>query len=248
MRINFKKEFNWWVAAILFVVVFGISYLSYSLLTPKSSQDNNVPIQTEGTTETKEPGLWLENFETAHPDNECANKIVDQITYLKNEKLSDVYTFDKYKITNIQTTNLADLNVYSNKHANEFRTRIREGMAYDGINFAGHYSLVNVPMTGWGNNYYIIDRETGSAYIFPYKPYSLEFQQNSNLLIMDSKENIWNSLKETSDFSDNCREIYSWLWAPVYYDLKPIYFLWQNNELIQLGPKDVKPAGNAFWN
>mgnify|MGYP001585566262 CR=1 FL=1 len=31
------------------------------------------------------------------------------------------------------------------------------------------------------------------------------------------------------------------------YDLFPQYFLWENNQLIYLGPKETSPLINPFW-
>lgn len=249
MKIDFNKKISWPVAMTSIILLLLFVIILFGCSDKKSNSTDYQNNQYMADNQEESLGLWMKDFEITHPDDECANKVATQITYLKNEKLSDVYTFDKYKITDIQTTNLADLNVYSSKYTNYFRGSIRRNMEPEGVNFAGHYSLVNVGMTGWGNNYFIIDRKTGNAYIFPYKPYSLEFKPDSNLLIMDSKESIWAGLEETSDFSpDSCIRIYNWLGAPIFYDLRPIYFLWQNNKLIQLDPKDIKPTKNIFWN
>lgn len=252
MKIDFKKKISWPVALIsIILTLFVIIVIDVIIVWPtgySNEESNNINYQNNQDTVVKPIetlGVWMKDFETTHPDNECANKVATQITYFKNEKLSNIFVFDKYKITEIQTTNFADLNTNSNKYANEFRTAIRGEMDAVGVNFAGHYSIVSVGMTGyWTWIYYIIDRKNGKAFIFPYgTPMQLDFHQNSNLIIFNPKDTIWSVMEQSSDYTENCEEVD----GPIWPDLRPIYFLWQNDKLIQLGPKDIKPIINPFW-
>jgi hypothetical protein len=88
----------------------------------------------------------------------------------------------------------APLNLRSAKNANTFRTRLREG-AKEGVNFAGHYTLVQ-----WGCgtgclDVGVIDVKTGTVY-FPEElgglgvwfwsdnEEALQFKPNSRLLVL----------------------------------------------------------------
>ena len=102
-------------------------------------------------------------------------------------------------------------------------------------------------MTGWGSNFWIIDRKTGKAYEFPYKTNYLRFKKESNLLIMDPKETILKNLKELHDFHNACVYQYS-VSGQMFTDLRPFYFIWKNNKLQMLaGPPGEKPLSNSFW-
>ncbi|MBU4480681.1 hypothetical protein KKG48_04550 [Patescibacteria group bacterium] len=178
----------------------------------------------------------------AEIEAECIRKVSEQKNYLKNETLGDTETFEKYKVDDILQVAPADLNVSSNKFAREFRTRICEELATQGVNFAGSYSIVSVGMTGWGENYYIVDRRNGNAYIFPYYAAFLDFRKDSNLIIMNPKEAILDAMSKKDDL-ENCY----WLHQQEFTDLRPFYFLWENNQLILIGPHDIQPPPNQFW-
>ena len=192
-------------------------------------------------------GAWLNDFEKSHPDNECASDLLVQIKYLKGEKLAQRFTFDKHMATTIVTREPVDLNINSNKYARVFRTRIRQELEKEGVNFAGHYSIVSIGLTGWGSNDYIINRKTGKAFVFPYKAYSLGFNKDSNLLIVNPKEDLLESIKDSYSYSENCGDVWNWVDGPKFTDLRPLYFLWQNDELKLLGPENVEPTINRFW-
>jgi hypothetical protein len=102
---------------------------------------------------------------------------------------------------------------------------------------------VDVGMTGSGSNYYIIDRKNGNAYLFPYFTDYLEFRKDSNLLIMNPKNEILNIINGAKDESDLC-------WyenQQRFSDLRPFYFLWKDNQFILLGPHNIDPPLNRFW-
>jgi len=173
----------------------------------------------------------------------CTGGIQNQKIYLQNETLADSETFEKYKTTSTLSSAPADLNVNSDKFAKKFRTNINLGLKNEGVNFAGTYTVVNVGMTGSGSNYYIIDRKNGNAYLFPYFTDYLEFRKDSNLLIMNPKNEILNIINGAKDESDLCwyenQQRFSYLW--------PFYFLWKDNQFILLGPHDIDPPLNRFW-
>jgi hypothetical protein len=85
-------------------------------------------------------------------DIACEEPYNSQIEYLKNDKLSETETFEKYSINDIYTGQISELDL-SDEKTNLYRTALRTGVKEQGVNFAGHYSIVNVGMTGWGNNY-----------------------------------------------------------------------------------------------
>lgn len=173
----------------------------------------------------------------------CIEKIKEQKTYLQNETLANTETFEKYKTNHALSSIPADLNINSNKFANKFRTSIRLGLE-DGVNFAGTYTIVDVGMTGNGSNYYIIDRKNGNAYTFPYFTDYLEFKKDSNLLIMNPKKELLGIINGADNESDLC--FYeNQQWFP---DLRPFYFLWENNQLTLIGPQNIELPLNQFWN
>lgn len=174
-------------------------------------------------------------------EEECIQKVKAQKDSLENDILAATETFEKYPITNILQKNLIDLNVKSNKFANEFRTKIRESIKKEGVNFAGSYSLVYISMTGWGRHYFIVERTTGEAYIFPYHAEHLEFKENSNLIIMNPQSTI----EDIINFYDTpgCYFLHQ---HPVV-DIRTFYFLWKNNELSLIGQKEIDPPKSEFW-
>ena len=210
-----------------------------------------VSVSIKGFTNTR-PELALIGDATSQPsqtkivDKECANAVSVQDQYLENEKLSEKFTFEEYKIGNIFTTTPADLDINSNLFAREFRTMLRRGLE-EGVNFAGHYSIVSVGMTGWGDNYWIIDRSNGKAYTFPYIGYGLDFRKDSNLIILDSKSVITQAFEEIKPYGGVCYPHGIGAQGIMYTDLRPFYFLWDNNNLKLLGPTEIKPPINKFW-
>lgn len=175
---------------------------------------------------------------------QCVKDTAAQQEYLAKETFSKTYTFDKYPVPVPRYSGLRGLDPNSSSFAAEFKTKIDQELAKPenkAPNFAGYYSIVSVGMTGWGENYWIIDRRTGEAYEFPYHAQSLEFKQDSSLLIMNSKESIQEILDESPD-------------SPCYYlnqemvtGIRPVYFRWSEGSLFQLAPEKFKPSVNSFW-
>ncbi len=182
-------------------------------------------------------------------DKECSLAILNQIEYLNKEKFFEEFTFNRYKITGELETTPVDLDVDSSKSARMFRTLIRQDLKDKGVNFAGHYTIASVGLTGWQESYWIVDRSNGKAYELPYAPYALDFRNNSNLLIMDSRDIILNRLNDMKgEYISPCINIDRYDIQPSEItDLKPFYFLWQNDKLILLAPKTIDPPVNNFW-
>lgn len=182
-------------------------------------------------------------------DKECSLALLNQIKYLNKEKFFKEFTFNRYKTTDELKTIPADLDVNSSKSARMFRTSIRQELKDKGVDFAGHYTIVSVGLTGWQEIYWIVDRSSGKAYEFPYAPYALDFRHNSNLLIMDSKDIILNRLNTMKvGYISPCINIDRYDIPPSEItDLRPFYFLWQNDELTLLAPKTIDPPVNRFW-
>jgi hypothetical protein len=98
-------------------------------------------------------------------------------------------------------------------------------------------------MTGWGPNYWIVDRTSGRAYEFPYKAVYLDFRPESELVVMDSKERILKAMRGMSDYQESCAH----MGARRHSELRPFYFRWTGDRLEQLGPARVSPPVNEFW-
>ncbi len=181
-------------------------------------------------------------------DEECLNGYKKQDEYLASESLSKEFTFEKYKTKYVEPKTLSNLDLNSRKTAKMFRSGINDQLDSKEVNFDGKYNIVGVGMTGWDGPIWIIDRTNGKAYEFPYHNYrfSLTFQKGSNLIILSSKEDI----KETRS-TQRCfyLNIIPEGEDPPFrgYDLIPQYFLWENNQLIYLGPKEYQPLINPFW-
>lgn len=187
--------------------------------------------------------------QTDKVDKECSLAFLNQMEYLNKEKFFDEFTFDRYKTTDELKMTPADLDVNSSKSARMFRTLIRQDLKDKGVNFAGHYTIASVGLTGWQESYWIVDRLNGKVYEFPYAPYALDFRNTSNLLIMDSRDIISNRLSAMKGKYDSpCINIDRYDINPSEItDLRPFYFLWQNDELILLAPKTIDPPVSRFW-
>ncbi|OGG61667.1 hypothetical protein A3I46_03830 [Candidatus Kaiserbacteria bacterium RIFCSPLOWO2_02_FULL_54_13] len=185
----------------------------------------------------------FDNGKTLSTDKNCSQAILAQEQAVNNDPLANAETFEKYPVTNSLQMAPADLDIKSNSFAYEFRGVLMDKLSRVGVNFAGHYSIVYVGMTGWGANYFIVDRSNGKTYIFPYIATFLDFNKDSNLIRMNSKEDVLAWINE--DVPDACMSTGT---VGVYYtDARPFYFLWQNNELQQLGPGSSTPPMNPFW-
>jgi len=230
-------KYNWLLLVIAVIVMLFLILRGNNnpIVNVKENVQYNIP----------EPGKWMDQLDKLERKDECSLAILNQIDYLNKETFFEEFIFDNYKIIDELKTIPADLDINSDRSAKKFRTMIRSELNEKGVNFAGHYSIVSVGMTGWGENYWIVDRNNGKAYPFPYISTFLDFKKNSNLIIMDSKNSIFSSMRETSDYRDNCTTIGTmYLYFP---NIRPFYFLWQNDKLILLAPKTIDPPVNQFW-
>lgn len=224
------------IFVVLVIVLITIFFVLKKGDTTKENLQSSMP----------ELGGWMNQLDKLNKKDECSLAILNQIDYLNKEKFFEEFTFDRYKITDGLKTIPANLDINSDRSAKEFRTMIRSELTEKGVNFAGHYSIVSVGMTGWGMNYWIVDRNNGKAYAFPYMPTFLDFKKDSNLIVMNSKDSIFSSMRATSDYRDNCGNTGTMYLS--YTDARPFYFLWQNDKLILLAPKTIDPPVNQFWN
>lgn len=183
----------------------------------------------------------------------CASDIADQRNAIKNDPLAKIETFQAHKVTDIFQGTLADLDTTTNDiYIRTFRTRIQEELKNTGINFAGHYSLIQVGITGGPNNYYIVDRINGKADIFPYASFFLEFRKDSNLIIINPGGEILgimpSILSAKEDIWGYCNQMGSYYYLP---DLRPFYVTWDNITNTDTG--SFYPLGrhtppiNEFW-
>lgn len=103
--------------------------------------------------------------------------------------------FDDYKVGNIYSGKAASVIFYNNPQARKYRTVLRNGVK-QGVNFAGHYTVVI-----WGcgtscQSFAIVDQISGRVYFtkelslvsyadYWAKDYGLNFRPDSRLLIVN---------------------------------------------------------------
>ena len=179
---------------------------------------------------------------TADPaaEAECARKVAALKAALASDRLSETETFNRHRVKQTLRGTPADVDLESNRFAQLFRTRLRQELAQHGVNFAGVYSLVSVGMTGWGDNWYIVDRRDGKVTLFPYHASFLDFRKDSNLIVMNSKEEIEKAMRaqDVDCYFLNQEEFTS---------LRSFYFLWEEGQLRLIGPPQPQPPANRFW-
>jgi hypothetical protein len=187
---------------------------------------------------------WFYNLNKLDKNDICASKIIEQIEYLKSENLSKLITFDKYAVP-LFSGQLKDLDILSSNSAKLFRTAIKEQLKNSDVNFAGYYTIISIGMTGWGDNYWIINRKNGKAFEFPYQAGFISFKKDSNLIILNPKDKILEFMKNSDSYFDVCL---GGLFFPRYYELRPSYILWENNKVKVIdNPDNTKPIENPFW-
>lgn len=175
-------------------------------------------------------------------ENECYGATKAQNEAYEGDVLSTTETFDKYKISEFNGE-LAQLDLdASSREAKMFRTWINAKIDAEGINFAGHYSLVYVGMTGWGLNYFLVDRITGKGIPVPFLIGYIMTKPNSSLLIINSKDQVYSDISYDSEFA--CEHSLTGNYTESDSDLRPYYYNWDGSEFIQLGnPATINP----FW-
>lgn len=179
------------------------------------------------------------NGTTSAIADSCANALAAQASDLERDRQAP-RAFDAYPAPLIRVARLADLDENSSRYARTFRTKLREAVAETGINFAGRYSIVAVGMTGWGNNYWIIDRRNGRAWEFPFHAAALEFRADSRLIVMNPRDSIAQMLET---MGGGC----PYLNQQRVSDLRPFSFSWNDDSLVQITPAESRPPVNTFW-
>ncbi|MDP3462297.1 MAG: hypothetical protein Q8S18_05880 [Bacteroidales bacterium] len=119
----------------------------------------------------------------------------DKISYA-SIKFEPYISFEDFKVNSVDHNKYADLDLKSNKDANNYRTRLREGYSADTANFAGHYTFVY-----WGcgspcQSSLLIDRKTGKIYDSPDASLGYNFRVDSKMLIVNPPD--------ASGYYDDC--------------------------------------------
>ena len=163
-----------------------------------------------------------------------------QLEAMAGDVLAERETFAKHPAEERLSGPPAEADLDSSRYARTFRTKLNEGVAAAGVNFAGAYTLVSVGMTGWGDNWYIVDRRNGKVTLFPYYAAFLDFRKDSNLLVMNPRHAIRQTLDEqdVDCYFLNQQQLTS---------LRSFYFVWKDGQLARLGPTDIDPPRNRFW-
>ena len=108
----------------------------------------------------------------------------DKISYA-SIKFEPYVGYDDYRVNSVDHKKHADLDLKSNKGANNYRTRLREGYSADTANFAGHYTFV---YWGCGSpclSSMVIDRKTGKIYDSPDAALGYDFRVDSRMIIVN---------------------------------------------------------------
>jgi len=171
-------------------------------------------------------------------DLNCAQEIINQNKAYSDDNFLLTETFDKYKVE-VYSGKLAMLNTrISSTGANNFKTRINEELVKTDINFGGKYSLVSVGMTGWGENYFLIDRITGKGVIVPFRINFRDIQNNSSLLMVNHR------IDEFDDYGSDGDCASTGTYGEFLPDLRPYYYVWDGKTFNPIGnPAPV----NKFW-
>lgn len=119
----------------------------------------------------------------------------DKITYA-SIKFEPYIGFDDFKVKAVDHKKYADLDLKSNKIANNYRTRLREGFNADTANFAGHYTFVYFGCGSPCQGSLVVDRKTGKVYDSPSASFGYDFRADSRMLIVNPPD--------TSGFYDDC--------------------------------------------
>ncbi len=137
-------------------------------------------------------------------------------------KLKRIYEFDNYPIK-LYSGNLAKPNFKNDEFANdkEYIEFIKKGCKENGINYAGHYTIIQMSCGCMCEHFFMIDRITGEIHN-DFKPdqdgcYGYLYKKNSILIIGNS-----------SAFVDDKHEYYGEPFE------EPVFYLWKKDNFIQL--------------
>ncbi len=101
------------------------------------------------------------------------------------------FKFEDYPVEEIYAGKLAPVDLYSHPDAMEYRTRLKEDTATNGVNFAGHYSIVEIGCGTECEIIFIVDAIDGKIY----KPkfiaeWGVNFKKDSYLLVENPPETV----------------------------------------------------------
>lgn len=135
----------------------------------------------------KDTANYSEFFKAAYFNDDVilvnSSDIESLTIFVKNDSFN---RFDAYKVP-VYDGKLKDPDFSTNPDANMFVTRIKEACK-EGVNFAGHYTLVY-----WGcgtacQNGVVVDRKTGVIYSGFNTSLGVAFRKNSNYIIFNAGE------------------------------------------------------------
>lgn len=136
---------------------------------------------------------------------------------LLSQSVNNFPTFESFAVDKVTCNSSVPVNLSNNPNAYKFRTVLTEG-AKQGVNFAGHYTIVT-----WGCGtscqvLAVIDRQTGQVY-FPEIVASVGFDYKiySSLLIVNPSQNL-------QEVPEEYRQNYG----------QTTYYKWENNQFIPL--------------
>jgi hypothetical protein len=177
----------------------------------------------------------------AEAQDSCSRMIARQREHLRRDTVDENRVFAMYTVQPTRLERRAPLDVTSLRSARTFRTKLRESLDTTDVNFAGYFSIVSVPMTGWGPNYWVVDRRNGRAFEFPFRATYLAFRRSSSLLVMDPKDSI-EAAKRGYPPEHACANFGQGRLS----ELRPFYFVWNGRRFRQIAPTDTAPR-NSFW-
>lgn len=228
------------VCCLVFGVIFIFSIAKENFILKNSTTKYKLMVDENKVLKNN----WYYNLDKLDKNNLCVNEIIKQINYLKNEKLSDLITFNKYPAL-IFTGEEKKLDISNSDSAKMFKTEIEYDLDNNSINFAGHYTIVRVGMTGWGENYWIVDRKTGKSFEFPYAAVFIDFKKDSNLIVINPKDQILKYMENSDNYLDLC---VGNIFVPKYYELRPSYVIWENDKITVVNnPNNIQPKTNPFF-
>jgi len=132
--------------------------------------------------------------DTLYHDEKCTllGDLGDLSDYRIYRKYRNHFSFSDFPVDSIYKGKLAKPDFKTDLAARHFRTMIRKGCAYDGVNFAGHFTIAQ-----WGcgcmcQQMAIVDRTNGEIYysIIPFDTmdghYGVRFKIDSKMIIVNS--------------------------------------------------------------
>ena len=128
--------------------------------------------------------------------------------------------FNDFKVENIFKGKLANPNFSTDPDAKYFITRIKDGCEYTGVNFAGHYTIVEWGCGAACQEMAIVDRINGNI-IFSQIPFDtadghcgIEYKLDSRMLIVNTEP-----LSESSEYEKGYKRYDFWR-IPTVYEIK----------------------------